>query len=164
MRKEKTAYFAALSAFIGIFENFIPLPVPILRLGISNIPVILGFELFNFKELIFIILFKTVFSHLFRGTLFSYPFLIGLSGSIMFIITTYPFYLLLKNKTSFISIGIIGSFFHNTGQLIVSMLFLPYSSIVYFGIILYSLGFITGVINGIITNCIYNKYRRYIYG
>jgi heptaprenyl diphosphate synthase len=164
MMKEKIAYFAGLSAFIGIFENFIPVPIPILRLGLSNIPVCLGFTIFNFKEIFFIVMFKTVFSHLFRGTLFSYPFLIGLSGSIFFMIFTYPFYKLLNKYSSFVSVSVIGSFSHNVGQILVSMIILPISSILYFGFILFSVGTVTGIINGFITNCIHNKFGKRLYG
>jgi len=32
-RKQKVAYFAGLSAFIGVIESLIPLPIPFLRIG-----------------------------------------------------------------------------------------------------------------------------------
>jgi heptaprenyl diphosphate synthase len=90
--------------------------------------------------------------------------LIGLLGSLFFLAFTYPCYKILDRHVSFISISLIGSFFHNTGQLAASLLFLPSSSIFFFGLILYSIGIVTGFINGLITNYIYNKYKRYLYG
>jgi pyruvate formate lyase activating enzyme len=156
-RKEKIAFFAGLSAFIGVFENFIPTPIPILRLGFSNIPICLGFTIFNFWESFFITIFKTVFSHFFRGTLFSYPFLIGLSGSLLFIIFSYPFYKIFKKHISFVSLSLVGSLLHNLGQIIVSFLFIPSQAVIYFAIILLSVGSVAGFINGIICNIIYNK-------
>lgn len=156
-RSDKIAFFAGFSAFIAVFENYIPTPIPILRLGFSNIPICLGFTVFNFRESFFIVIFKTIFSHLFRGTLLSYPFLIGLSGSIFFIIFSYPFYKLMNKYISFISLSIIGAFLHNLGQIVVSFLFLPYNVIKYFAIILLVTGLVTGLINGILCNIIYNK-------
>lgn len=156
--KEKLALFAAVSAFIGIFENFIPIPIIFLRVGLANIPVCLGFPLFNYKEIIFIIFFKVIITHLFRGTFFSYPFLIALTGNVFFIIGCYPFYLLLKKKLiSFVSLSLAGALFHNIGQICVAFLFLPSSAVFYFGIFLISFGAVFGFINGIFCNIIYNK-------
>lgn len=156
-RKRKVAYFAGLSAFVGVFENFIPLPVPFLRIGLSNIPVCFSFTMFNFWECLFIVLFKVTFAHLFRGTLFSYPFLIGLCGNLFFLLIGYPFYHLLKNYISFISLSIVGAFSHNVGQILAATLFIPPKPLLYFSVILISLGIILGFINGIICNIINNR-------
>ena len=155
--KEKIAYFAGLSAFIGVFENFIPLPVPFLRLGLSNIPVCFSFTIFSFFECLFIILFKVIFTHLFKGTLFSYPFLIGVCGNLFFIIIGYPFYQLLKKYISFVSLSMVGAFSHNLGQILAASLFIPAKPLFYFGLLLITIGIILGFINGVICNIINNK-------
>jgi heptaprenyl diphosphate synthase len=156
---QRVAYFAGLSAFIGVIENFIPLPIPFVRLGLSNIPIVLGFTIFNFRESFFIVIFKVVFSHLFRGTLFSYPFIIGLSGNLFFIFLTYPVYHFLKKYISFVSLNVIGAFFHNFGQLMVAYLFVlvPLNVLMLFGLILLAFGLVLGFINGIICNAVYDK-------
>lgn len=155
--KRKIAYFAGLSAFIGVIENFIPLPIPFLRLGLSNIPVCFSFTLFNFFECLFIVLFKVIFSHLFKGTVFSYVFLIALSGNLLFILICYPFYQLFKKNISFISLSVVGAFAHNFGQIIVASFFIPQTPLFYFGLLLVSIGIILGFVNGIICNIINNK-------
>lgn len=155
--KKLVSFFAGFSAFIAVFENLIPLPLPFLRLGLSNIPVMLGLNIFNFFEFSFIVLFKTIFSHLFRGTLLSIPFLIGLSGSILFIILLYPFYKLMKKHITFISVGIIGAFFHNTGQILIALIFIPLKPLIFIGAILIIAGTFFGLITGIICNILYNK-------
>jgi heptaprenyl diphosphate synthase len=160
----KIAFFAGLSAFIGVFENFIPMPVPFLRLGLSNVPVLFCFSLFNYYECIYIVLFKVVFSHLFRGTIFSYLFFIALSGNLFFILLSYPLFHLIKRHTSFISISLLSSFFHNTGQLVASTLFIPLQAVFYISILIISVGIILGFINGVICNIIYNKvFMRYFF-
>jgi len=155
--KNKIAFFAGLSAFIGVCENFIPIPIPFLRLGLSNIPVCFSFTLFNFFECLFIVLFKVIIVHLFRGTLFSYLFLVGLSGNILFLLIGYPFYFLFNKYISFISLSIIGAFSHNLGQILTASIFIPSKPLFYFGIIIISIGVILGFINGIICNIINNK-------
>ncbi|MBQ2124647.1 MAG: Gx transporter family protein, partial [Spirochaetales bacterium] len=63
-----------MSAFLSIFESFIPTPVPFLRLGLANIPICLALPFIQLKNIFFIVSFKLLFTHLFRGTLFSFPF------------------------------------------------------------------------------------------
>jgi len=157
MNNKKIAFFAGLSAFIGVFENFIPIPIPFLRIGLSNIPVCFGITIFKFYQCVFIVLFKVFFTHLFRGTLFSYPFIVGLCGNIFFIFTAYPFYAILKNHISFIALSVVGAFFHNIGQILVASLFIPVKALFYFAIIILYLGIIFGFINGVICNIINNK-------
>lgn len=156
-KKNKIAFFAGLSAFIGVCENFIPVPIPFFRLGFSNIPVCFSFTLFNFFECFFIVIFKTIVVHLFKGTLFSYIFLVGLSGNLLFLLIGYPFYYYFKKYISFISLSIIGATSHNIGQILVASFFIPREPLFYFGIILISIGIILGFINGIICNIINNK-------
>ncbi len=155
--KKLVAFFSGLSSFIAVFENLIPQPFPFLKLGLSNIPVMLGLKLFNFFEFSFIVFFKTIFSHLFRGTLFSVPFLIGIAGSILLIIFLYPLYKFLNNYLSFISFGILGAFFYNLGQILIALIFIPLKPLVFIASILFILGTIFGFITGIISNILYNN-------
>lgn len=165
MIKKRVAFFAGFSAFIAVFENFIPIPVPFFRLGLSNIPICIGFTLFKFRYILFITLFKVFFAHLFRGTLFSYPFLVGFAGNMLFIFFTFPIYKLLQKHISFVSISVLGAFFHNIGQILVASIFIPSKALIYLGAILIILGMISGFINGIISNNIYNKFvLRIFYG
>jgi len=156
-KSKNLPFFAGLSAFIAVFESLI-IPFPLFKLGISNIPVCLCFDLFNFWECLFVVLFKVFFSHLFRGTFFSYPFLIGLAGNLTFLLIGFPFYKLFKKLISFISLSIIGAFSHNLGQIIAASLFIPSRALYYLGVILIFVGTILGFINGIICNIIYNKF------
>jgi len=161
----KVALFAGLSSFLAVFENFIPMPIPFLRIGISNIPVSIGFVLFKFKDLLFIVLFKTIFSHLFRGTLFSYVFIIALSGNLLFIFISFPFYQIFKTRISFISLGLIGALSHNLGQIFASFIFLPAKSALLIGYFIISIGLISGFANGYICNIVYRKFfTRALYG
>lgn len=156
-KEQKIAYFAGLSAFIGIIENFIPLPIPFLRLGFSNIPVCFSFSLFNFFDCLFIVLFKVIITHLFKGTLFSYIFLISISGNLLFLTIGYPFYNLLKKQISYVSLSLISAVSHNAGQILMAGFFIPSKPLFYISIILLIIGVIFGFINGLICNIINNK-------
>ncbi|MBN2546801.1 MAG: Gx transporter family protein [Spirochaetes bacterium] len=156
-QSKNIAFFAGLSAFIAVFESLI-LPFPFFRLGISNIPICICFDLFNFWECLFVVLFKVFFSHLFRGTFFSYPFIIALAGNLTFLVIGFSFYKLFRKFTSFVSLSIIGAFSHNLGQIMVASLFIPSKALYFLAVILIFIGIILGFINGVFCNIIYNKF------
>lgn len=156
--KNKVAYFAAVSAFLGVFESFIPSPVPFFRIGLSNIPVMLALEFFSFPEVAFIVFFKVFMSHLFRGTFLSVPFFIGLSGNVVYLLFCFPFYRLCKKFISFISVSVISALIHNMAQMLVSLFFIPGKVVSVIGIFLVIMGLITGVLTGLVANLFYNKY------
>jgi heptaprenyl diphosphate synthase len=156
-REDKVAFFAGLAAFLGVAENFIPMPVPFLKLGLSNIPVCLGFTVFTFRESLFIVLFKVVVSHLFKGTLFSYLFLIGLSGNILFLLIGFPFYHLFKKHISFVSLSLISAISHNAGQILMAYFFVPAKPLYFIALLFLILGVVFGFVNGVICNIMYSK-------
>ncbi len=155
---QQVAFFAAVSAFIAVIENWIVIPVPFFRLGLSNIPVMLALEYFSFPYIAFIVLFKVVMAHLFRGTLLSIPFFIGLGGNVMYLLVCYPFWKIFRRYCSFVAVSVLSAFMHNAAQIAVACIFLPIHSVRMIGSLLVPLGCVSGVITGIIANRIYNKY------
>lgn len=155
--KEFTASLAAMSAFLGIFESFIPTPVPFLRFGFANIPVCLALPFLSIKNISFIVAFKLLFTHLFRGTLFSFPFFAALGGSILFLIVVLPFFLLFHKRVSFISVSLFGAIGHNVGQLLAALFFIPVNVLSVIALVMLPLGVITGIINGVICNHFYKR-------
>lgn len=161
--KDFTASLAAMSAFLGIFESFIPTPFPFLRLGLANIPVCLALPFLPVKNIFFIVAFKLLFTHLFRGTLLSFPFFAALGGSVFFLIAVLPFFLLLHNRVSFISVSLLGAIGHNIGQSAVALFFIPPNVLFFITMIMLLIGILTGIINGIICNFLYKRLcRNYI--
>ena len=158
--KDFTASLAAMSAFLGIFESFIPSPVPFLRLGLANIPVCLSLPFLPIKNILFIVCFKLLFTHLFRGTFLSFPFFAALGGSILFLVITLPFFILLHKKVSFISVSLLGAIGHNIGQLIAALFFIPFNVLSVIAMIMLPLGMIAGIINGIICNYLYKRLSK----
>lgn len=153
-------FFAALSAFLSLVESLIILPLPFFKLGIANIPITIGFAFFNIKEIIYITVFKIIISHLLRGTLFGYPVIVAICGNIIFLAMAIPLFHLLKKHASFISISLIGAIAHTLGQVAGAALFIPVRSLIYPALLALIIGFITGIINGVICNKIYYIFER----
>ncbi|MBQ2295218.1 MAG: Gx transporter family protein [Spirochaetales bacterium] len=158
--KDFTASLAAMSAFLSIFESFIPTPVPFLRLGLANIPICLALPFIQLKNIFFIVSFKLLFTHLFRGTLFSFPFFAALGGSLFFLFFVLPFFKIMHKRISFISVSLFGAIGHNLGQLTAALFFIPFNILTIIALVMLPIGVITGVINGIICNYFYKRLTK----
>ena len=75
------SFSAALCMFFSMIEYAIPKPLPFLRLGLANIPFILGLFKLKKREYFFLVLLKVIFQSLISGTFFSYIFVYSLFGS-----------------------------------------------------------------------------------
>lgn len=158
--KDFTASLAAMSAFLGIFESFIPTPFPFLRLGLANIPICLALPFLPIKNIFFIVGFKLLFTHIFRGTLLSFPFFAALGGSVFFLIMVLPFFLMFHDRISFISVSLLGAIGHNIGQSVAALFFIPLSILCVITLIMLLLGVLTGIINGVVCNFLYKRLSR----
>ena len=80
-RREITAFLGALCLFLSAVEYLIPKPVPFFRLGLANLPLLLGLRFLNPVDLILVLLLKVLGQGLINGTLTSYVFLFSFAGS-----------------------------------------------------------------------------------
>ena len=74
-------FFSALCLFLSMIEYAIPKPLPFLRLGLANLPILLAFPKFRLKDIVLLVAIKTLGQGLISGTLFSYVFLFSAVGS-----------------------------------------------------------------------------------
>ena len=75
------AFFAAFCLFLGAVEFMIPKPIPFLRIGLANVPILLALPILPLPQLLLLILIKVLGQALIQGTLISYAFLLSLAGS-----------------------------------------------------------------------------------
>jgi heptaprenyl diphosphate synthase len=72
---------AALALFLSGMEYSIPKPVPFLKIGLANLPLLLALDLLETRYLLLLILIKVLAQGMLQGTLFSHIFLFSLCGS-----------------------------------------------------------------------------------
>lgn len=151
-----TGLMASCSIILGVIENFIPTPVPAIRLGLSNVPVLIMIYLAGSKYAFQVSFLKALIVPVLSANII---FKMSLSVPATFIsfaamAVTYHYF---KNKLSIVTISVIGAVFHMTAQLAVVNVFyvkgLIYTNIA--GILLLS-AVITGVFMGIIAYKILN--------
>ena len=76
------ALLGALCIFLSALEYLIPKPLPFMRIGLANLPLMLALDLFPLKTYMLLVLIKTAGQGIITGSLFSYVFLFSLGGSL----------------------------------------------------------------------------------
>ena len=149
MKSVKITYIALLSALAIIFgyiESLFPLPIPIpgVKLGISNIVILFSVMRLNKSDAFFIMLIKVfVCSLLFSGMNTLLYSLCGgvLSLAIMILLYYFGF--------NIITISIFGGVFHNIGQIAAASVMLKsFNAFYYLPVLIFSgiaVGFIIGI-------------------
>ena len=80
--QKRIAFFAACCLLFSTIEWLIPKPVPFLRIGLANLPILLALRILPWPHLLLLILLKVLGQALLHGSLFSYVFLFSLAGSL----------------------------------------------------------------------------------
>jgi heptaprenyl diphosphate synthase len=131
-------------------ENSLPsisffLPVPGVKLGLSNIAVMYALFFLNRKPAFIIAVLKATFVLITRGPMAG---LLSLSGGVLSVLVMTILIFVFKEKISYLILSIFGSITHNIGQFAVV-------SLIYSGIYLWAylpILLISGVIAGIATS------------
>lgn len=151
-----TGLMASCSIILGVIENFIPTPVPAIRLGLSNVPILIMIYLAGSKYAFQVSFLKALIVPVLSANII---FKMSLSVPATFIsfAAMAVIYHYFKNKLSIVTISVIGAVLHMATQLAVVSIFyvkgLIYTNIA--GVLLLS-ATITGVLMGIITYKIVN--------
>lgn len=146
-----TAVLSALTIVLSFLEGWLPpLPVPGAKLGLANITVMYALCSVSFPCATGVAAVKAVFA-LFRGPVAG---LMSAVGSLLSLIGMRWVHRLFRDKLSFVGLGIVGAFAHNTGQWLVSYLLLG-SAMVYYLPVLWLLAIPAGLITGLVLNFVY---------
>lgn len=147
-----------LALVLSYLEMLIPpiVPFPGIKLGLSNLPVLIALYYFSWKESIYVATLKVAlvatlftgisgFMYAFTGTVFSLCIMI----------------LLFKiGKNSIIGVSFAGGVFHNLGQILMACLILGNIKIIYYFPPLILSGLVSGTLIGIVANLILNNIMR----
>ncbi len=120
----RIALLGAFSMFLSTVEYLFPRPIPFMRLGLANLPLLLGLEVLSAPSYILLVILKVLGQALVNGTLASYVFLFSLSGSLGSALIMYFCYRGLGKRISFIGISLMGALASNTMQIVLSVIFI----------------------------------------
>ena len=162
------ALLGAFCLFLSAVEYMIPKPLPFMRIGLANLPLILALDIFPLYAFLILVCVKVLGQALITGTLFSYIFLFSLTGTflsalLMFLLRRI-FCLKLSGheRITFIGIGTAGAMVSNLSQLALARVFIFRENIIYITPVFLLSGLITGIVLGIFCEVFADRSRWYL--
>ena len=149
--------FVSVALIVSLLEYYIPIPIPNVRLGLSNIIIINSILLFGFKETFFISFLKAILLVIILGNPIS--FIYNFSAGFTSIVTMYILNKFCSKYLSLIGISVLGSVSHVVVRILVSMVLLNTKTLINFIPFLGIIGVFTGILVGIISNYMYKILR-----
>ncbi len=146
------AMLLSLALILGYIEHLVPIitTVPGVKLGLSNIVLLICLYAIGAKETIALMLLKVLLSaFLFSG--FS-MMLYALAGGILSVLAMLLGRYMLK--LSLIGTSVLGGVFHNIGQILLAILVLNQPLLLYYMGILMIVGTVTGLLTGLVAQLV----------
>jgi heptaprenyl diphosphate synthase len=148
--RKNLALLGAFCLFLSTIEYMIPKPLPFMRVGIANLPLMLALDIFPFPTFLVLVGIKVLGQALITGTLFSYIFLFSLAGTGLAAVSMYMLRRLLgPGRISFIGVGTTGAMMSNISQLALAWLFVFRNNVRYIAPPFFFAWVITGIALGL---------------
>lgn len=154
------ALFVAQALVLHIFERAIPvnLGIPGAKLGLANIITLTALYVFSFKEVLAIVVLKTVMTMLVSGSVSG--FLYSFSGGMLSLFAMAFLKRVGGDRVGIIGISVVGAVFHNLGQLLMAALIIQNLKIVWYLPVLMLAAVGTGLFVGIAARYLLKAIRR----
>jgi heptaprenyl diphosphate synthase len=158
-----TALLGSLCLFRSAIEYVIPNPLPFIRIGLANLPLLLALDIAGPLDFFLLTLLKVIGQGLISGTLFSYVFLFSLLGTFSSAAFMYVMrHIIGQRHSSFIGIGCAGAMASNSVQLLLARYLIFGAGNLRYLIPPFLLsGFITGIALGLFCEIFCRRSRWY---
>ena len=148
--RDVIALLGAFCLFLSTIEYMIPKPLPFMRIGFANLPIMLGLDILGFRSFFLLVAIKVVGQGLVTGSLFSYIFLFSLVGSF----ASSALMLAVRRglgpkRISFIGVGTVGALVSNLSQVLMARVFIFGESAKYVAPPFLAIGVVTGIALGL---------------
>jgi heptaprenyl diphosphate synthase len=147
--RKNIALLGAFCLFLSAVEYMIPKPLPFMRIGLANLPLMLALDLLPFPSFMVLVSIKVFGQALITGTLFSYIFLFSLTGT--FLSALLMFFLRRifgKKHITFAGIGTAGAVISGISQLALAWFFIFRGNVRYIMPPFLAASLVTGIILG----------------
>lgn len=142
------AMLGALCLFLSAVEYMIPKPLPFIRVGLANLPLMLALDIFPVRPFFVLVCVKIFGQALISGTLFSYIFLFSLAGTFLSAFVMYFLRAALSSRVTFTGIGTAGAVVSNLSQLALAHVFIFRENVRYIAPPFLAAGLVTGIVLG----------------
>jgi len=148
--RDAVALLGAFCLFLSTIEYLIPKPLPFMRMGIANLPLMLALDLFPAGPFFLLAAIKTVGQGLVTGSLFSYVFLFSLAGTFSSALLMFALRRGLgPGRIGFVGVGTIGALGSNVVQVLLARIFIFGESAKYVAPPFLAAGVVTGIALGV---------------
>jgi heptaprenyl diphosphate synthase len=155
-----TSMIFAAALVLAIVENMLPplpIAVPGVKFGLSNIAVMYALFFLGKKQAYTIGILKSVFVFITRGGIAG---LLSLSGGILSITVMIMLMALFRDRITYLILSIFGAVFHNVGQFIViTVIYTGMNMWAYFPVLLIS-GLAAGIVTSTLLKFIMPAFKR----
>ncbi|HBL84617.1 MAG: heptaprenyl diphosphate synthase [Clostridiales bacterium GWF2_38_85] len=153
-----TGLLFALAIVLAILEGMFPMPIPVpgVKLGLSNIVVMYSLFFLKRRNAIAIAVLKGFFVFITRGPVSG---ALSICGGLLSILIMIILMLIFKDKLSYLIVSVSGAIFHNIGQFIVASFIMSTPLWFYFPILLLS-GLIAGFATSILLKITLPAFER----
>jgi len=156
------ALLGAFCLFLSVVEYLIPKPLPFMRIGLANLPLMFALDILPFPSFLILVCIKVIGQGLITGTLFSYVFLFSLTGTFLSALVMFALRKVFGcNRITFIGIGAAGAFISNVSQLALAYMFIFKENARYIAPPFLAVGIVTGIVLGIFCETFIRHSRWY---
>lgn len=115
--RDLVAFLGGLCLFLSTVEYLAPRPVPFLRIGIANLPLLVGLELLSPAQLLLVALLKVIGQGLVGGTLTTFVFLFSAAGTFSSAVAMIAARRLAGPRMSLVGVSVVGALLSNLAQI-----------------------------------------------
>ncbi|GHT78270.1 hypothetical protein FACS1894130_04560 [Spirochaetia bacterium] len=160
--RRTVALFGGFCLFLSAVEYMIPKPLPFMRLGLANLPLMLALDILSFRSFALLAGIKILGQALITGTLFSSVFLFSCAGTALSAVSMFLLRRLAGAKRiSFVGVGAAGAMMSNIAQLVLAWIFVFGRSARYMAPPFLGMGVISGVALGLFCEYFTGRSRWY---
>lgn len=148
-KADLTALLGAFCFFLSAIEYMIPKPLPFMRLGIANLPILLAVDILPLPWYLVLALVKVVGMSVISGSLFSYVALFSLAGTLVAALTMWLAHRAGGRHITAVGVSILGATVSNGVQIFLAKFVVFGAAAVYIAPPFLLMGLVTGAVLGV---------------
>lgn len=146
------ALLTAFCMFLSLIEYLIPKPVPFMRIGLANLPILISLVIFSPRGTLALVCLKIFSQGIVNGTLFSWIFLFSAAGSLASGLVMTAVKQLLKERVSMVGVSVAGALASNFMQILTARYLIFGEGAYLIGPLFLIIGSISSVLLGLFAN------------
>ena len=151
----------AFCFFLSAVEYMVPKPLPFMRLGIANLPILLAADLLPLPWYLALALVKVFGMSVISGSLFSYVALFSLAGTLTAALAMWAARRAFKDKIGAVGISILGAVSSNAVQILLATVLVFGEAARLIAPPFLAMGLVTGALLGVFADRFANRSRWY---